>query len=120
MESKNTHRRNIYISDLDCAIIPVELDLNGNITDERIWSILTRSMYRFTDFKSTPLLIALVKGIILKFYAGDDSPFIIEKLPEGIKYYRFSNDANLSLSFTPIKDKEGFLLIFSSGVEMEC
>lgn len=119
MESNNIHRRTIYTNDLNCNVIQVRFDSDGNITDEAVWKILVLSMYKFTNFKSTPLLIALIKSIISKFYIEDDSPFIIENISEETKYYRFSNDANFSLSFTPMENKGDYLLTLSAGIEME-
>lgn len=118
MESRYVHKR-IYINDLNGNIFPVDFDSNGNITNEEVWRILVRSMYGFTNQQCTRMLIALVKSLISKFYTEDYSPFIVENISEETKCYRFSNDANLSLSFIPIKNEGEYILLISAGIEME-
>ena len=64
------------------------------------------------------MLIDLVKYLVTSFIDGDTSAFL-ELEVEGMKCYRFSNDANLAMSFIPLKNDGEFLMTLMPATEME-
>lgn len=108
--------RRIFFNDLDCTVHQIVSE-DGEITDRDVFSIIFRSMYPLVDGSCPRLLIELVKYLIISFMNGDTSPFI-ELQVNGRTYFRFSNDANLAMSFIPLENDGDFLMTLMPATEI--
>lgn len=110
-------QRRVFFNDLDCNVHQIVSD-DGKLTDRNVFTIIYRSMYPLVGGSCPPLLIKLVKYLITSFMDGDTSAFTKLEV-NGKTYFRFSNDANLAMSFIPLENDGDFLMTLMPATEME-
>ena len=106
----------LYLNDLNGKLIewPVQ---ETQITED--YRLIVKTIYRFVDLNCTRLLIYEIRFLLNEFVRGNRELFTLEQTDNGMLYYRFSNDANLSINITSLKAENSYLATFSAGVEME-
>ena len=116
LDKNSTPPCKLYLNDLNGNLIRWQRD-NTQIAED--YRLIVRTIYKFTDLNCTRLLIIQIRFLLNKFANGDREYFISEQTSDGLQYFRFSNDANLSINITPLKSENSYLATFSAGVESE-
>ncbi len=108
--------RRIFFNDLDCNIHRLITD-GSCLSEHEVYTIIYKSMYPLVDGNCSRLLIQQVKYLIISFMEGDTSAFFELKV-DGRTYFKFSNDANLAMSFISMENTGDFLMTLMPAVEI--